>query len=71
MKTVESLSISSVEEADLVDEGEESDDVSDGDEMAKGSAHTFSQPPYHSQDPCPYTEMRSNTRTSSDVSQVN
>jgi hypothetical protein len=67
-KTVESPSISSVEEGDIMGKEEESDDVSDGDEMEQGITHTFSQPLHHSEDPHPHTEMKPNT--SSGVSQV-
>jgi hypothetical protein len=67
-KTVESLSISSMDEADIMGKGEESDDVSDGYEMEQDIAHTSIQPSYHSQDPRPYIEMKQNT--SSGVSQV-
>lgn len=67
-KTVESPSISSMEEVDIMEKGEESDDVSDGHEVEQGITHTFSQPLHHSQDPHPRTEMKPNT--SSDVSQV-
>jgi hypothetical protein len=67
-KTVESPSISSMEGVDIMEKGEESDDVSDGDEMEQGITHTFSQPLHHSQDPHSHTEMKPNT--SSGVSQV-
>lgn len=67
-KTVESLSISSLEEADIMERGEDSYDVSDGDEMEQRITNTFSQPLHHSQDLHPHTEMKPNT--SSGVSQV-
>jgi hypothetical protein len=64
-KTVRSPSISSMEEADIMEKVEESDDVS---EMEQDIAHTFSQPLYQSQDSHSHTEMKPNT--SSGVSQV-
>ncbi|XP_023705061.1 uncharacterized protein LOC111863203 isoform X2 [Cryptotermes secundus] len=67
-KTVESLSISSMEEADITERGEDSYDVSDGDEVQQGITNTFSQPLHHSQDLHPHTEMKPNT--SSGVSQT-
>jgi hypothetical protein len=60
VRKLESPSISSLEEADIMGKGEQSDDVSDGDEMEQGITHTFSQPLHHSQDPHPYTEMKPN-----------
>jgi glucose-6-phosphate isomerase len=57
-----------MEEADIMEKGEESDDVSDGDEMEQDIAHSFSQLLHQSQDSHPHTEIIPNT--SSGVSQV-
>lgn len=67
-KTVESLSVSSMEEVDIMERGEDSYDASDGNDMEQGITNTFSQPLHQSQDLHPHAEMKPNT--SSGISQV-
>ena len=55
-KSVKTPSISHVED-DMVEEEEESDDVSDGDGMEQAITHTSSQPLHHSQDPQPHKDV--------------
>ena len=61
-------SISHAEDYDVMQEQEESDDVSDRDGMEQALTYKSSQPLHHSQDLYPHQDKQPNS--SSDVSQV-
>jgi len=65
---VKTPSISRAEDGDMMEEEEESDDVSDRDGMEQALTYMSSQPLHHSQDLYPHQDRQPNS--SSNVSQV-